>query len=100
MLQEERVQFRNLPKYNHLADGEESHIRAVGIEPTHMRPTNWSELENGSLQFTCRRSNISAHKKYTDENKFEKLQFVQEGNLGIKRKYESFVVKSIVYFQG
>lgn len=59
VLEEKRVEFRNLPEQHELHQGNKSHVRAGGIQPSHRRPTTRCELEYCSFQFTCRAFNVS-----------------------------------------
>lgn len=55
VLQEERVQFGDLPEDDQLADAPEPHVRGLGIQPADARPTARSELENGTLDLAAGR---------------------------------------------
>lgn len=55
MLQEEGVQFTDLPKDDKLADGEEAHVGSGWVQPTHSHPVTGRELKNRALQLAgCR----------------------------------------------
>lgn len=58
VLQEERIQFRDLPEYHKLYDSSESHRCRLGIQPTNGRPTLWCELQHGTLDFARRRRDV------------------------------------------
>lgn len=49
MLQEEGVQLRQLPEDDQLAEGEEAHVGAGGVQPAHGGPAQRGELEHGAL---------------------------------------------------
>lgn len=64
VLQEEGIQFGDLPENDHLTDGEKTHTFARRVQPTHFSPTYRSELQYRSFQLTRRRAYISVTHDY------------------------------------
>lgn len=58
VLQEERIQFGDLPEDDQLHDGSETHCCRFGIQPADGRPTLRRKLQHGTLYFARSRRYI------------------------------------------
>lgn len=54
VLEEEGIELGDLPKDDQLADGKEAHVGTVGVEPAHVGPVLWCELQHRTLDLTRR----------------------------------------------
>ena len=58
VLQEERVQFGQVPEDHQLGDGDEAHVGAGLIEPSNVGPVGRRELQNGAPNFPSGRGDV------------------------------------------
>lgn len=58
VLQEERVQFGEVPEDHELGDRDEAHVGAGLVEPSNVRPVRRRELENGTSNFAGGRLDV------------------------------------------